>query len=117
MQGTARTDNISLRTFKGLFGGTAGSLILVVLNVIGAVVYLFRASHGWVIPEERGLNSTTAEPFIWFAAIFPVVAIFFVLDLAWGAVIIARRNWRSGCFCLLAASCWLAAVWIDFAHH
>jgi hypothetical protein len=59
----------------------------------------------------------TGEPFVWFAGIFPVVAIFFVLNLAWVALIVARRRWRSGRFWLLAALCWLIAVWADFAHH
>jgi len=45
------------------------------------------------------------------------VAIFFVLNLAWVALIVARRRWRSGRFWLLAALCWLIAVWVDFAHH
>jgi hypothetical protein len=40
-----------------------------------------------------------------------------VLDLAWGAVILARRQWQGGSSWLLAALVWIAAVLIDFAHH
>jgi hypothetical protein len=40
-----------------------------------------------------------------------------VLNLAWGALIVASRHWRSGRFWLPAALCWLVAVWVDFAHH
>jgi len=94
-----------------------GSLALLVLNAIGAIVYVFRASPSWAIPEERGLVPTTGEPFIWFLGILPVVTVFFVLNLIWGTLILAHRRWRSGRFWLLAALCWLVAAWIDFAHH
>jgi hypothetical protein len=95
-----------------------GGLALLVLNAIGAVVYLYRASPSWAIPAERelGLHSTTGEPFIWFVGILPVVAVFFVLNVTWGALIL-RRRWRSGRLWLLATACWLVAVWVDFAHH
>jgi len=92
-------------------------LALLVLNAIGALIYMFRASPGWAIPEERGLHSTTGEPFIWFLGILPVVAFFFVLNATWGAMILGRRQWRSGRLWLLAALCWLVALWVDFAHH
>jgi hypothetical protein len=59
----------------------------------------------------------TGEPFVWFTSILPIVAAFSVLDLAWGAVILARRKWHGGSSWLLAALVWIAAVLIDFAHH
>jgi hypothetical protein len=44
------------------------NVTLLVLNLIGALIYLARASHGWRIPQEQeqGLDSITAEPYIWF---------------------------------------------------
>ena len=95
------------------------SVVLLVLNFIGAVVYVLRASNGWVIPQERelGLNSVTGEPFVWAGSIFPVCAVFPVLNLTWGAFILARKRWQSGIFWLLTIPIWLAAVVIDFAHH
>ena len=115
MQGPIRTESIRLlATFPA---AQPKSLALLVLNAIGAIAYVFWASPSWAIPEERGLHSTTGEPFIWFLGTLPVVAIFFVLNLAWGALIVARRHWRSGRFWLLAALCWLVAVSVDFAHH
>ena len=95
------------------------SVVLLVLNFIGAVVYVLRASNGWVIPQERelGLNSVTGEPFVWAGSIFPVCAVFLVLNLTWGAFILARKRWQSGIFWLLTIPIWLAAVVIDFAQH
>jgi hypothetical protein len=116
MQGPSRTESIGLLTYKTLPAGQPGSLVLLVLNAIGAIAYVFRASPSWAIPEEPGFHSTAGEPFVWFLGILPVVAIFFALNLAWAALIVARRHWRSGRFWLLAALCWLVAVWVDFAH-
>jgi hypothetical protein len=95
------------------------SVVLLVLNLIGAVVYVVAASNGWVIPRERelGLHSVTGEPVVWALSVFPVCAVFLVLNLAWGAFILARKRWRSGIFWLLSIPIWLAAVVIDFAHH
>ena len=97
----------------------AQSTALLVANVIGAILYVFAASRGgWAIPAERaaGIYTTTGEPFIWFLNILPIVAIFLVINVTW-AVILARRQWNSGRFWLLALLGWLTAVVIDFAHH
>jgi hypothetical protein len=117
MQERGRTGGIRLLTWKSFPAAQPGSLTLLALNVIGAVVYVVRASPGWAIPEERGLHSTTGEPFTWFLGILPVVAIFFALNLAWGALILIRRHWLSGRFWLLGVVFWLVAVLLDFAHH
>jgi hypothetical protein len=94
-------------------------VVLLVLNLIGAVVYVVRASNGWVIPQERelGLHSVTGEPYIWALSIFPVCAVFLVLNLTWGTFILARKQWQSGIFWLFTIPIWLAAVVLDFAHH
>src|SRR5580658_4260328 len=95
------------------------SLALLVLNFIGAANYVVAASNGWVIPQERelGLHSVTGEPFIWALSIFPVCAVFFVLNLTWGGFILARKRWQSVIFWLLTIPIWLTAAVIDFAHH
>jgi hypothetical protein len=100
-------------------GAQRWGIVLLALNFIGAVVYVVRASNGWVIPRERelGLHSVTGEPFIWALSILPVSAVFLVLNLTWGAFILARKRWHSGIFLLLSIPIWLAAVVIDFAHH
>jgi hypothetical protein len=71
----------------------------------------------WAITEERGAVPITGEPFVWFAGILPIVAVFLVLNLSWGAVILIRRQWVSGRSWLLAALTWMFAIGIDFAHH
>ncbi len=91
--------------------------ILLAVNVIGAVVYIWRSSFSWVIPQEKGLNSTTGEPFIWAVAVVPVLVVALLVNVPWGVVILRRRQWRSGRLWLLVGLIWLAAITIDFAHH
>jgi hypothetical protein len=93
-------------------------LALLLVNVIGAIAYLARASSAWAIPQEReaGIHSITGEPFVWCVAIFPIIVFFFLLNFVWGAVIV-RRQWQAVGFWLLTALVWLGAVAIDFAHH
>jgi hypothetical protein len=93
------------------------SVVLLVLNFIGATVYVCLASHAWAIPREKGLHSETAEPFIWFLFVAPIFTTFFVVNVIWGALILVRQQWRSGYLWLLTALIWLAAAVIDFAHH
>lgn len=52
------------------------SVAQLVLNFIGAVIYVVRASNGWVIPHERelGLDSVTGEPYVWALSVFPICA-------------------------------------------
>jgi hypothetical protein len=94
-------------------------LVLLALNAIGASAYVFLASHAWVIPQEceAGINTTTGEPFVWFISIAPVIAVFFLLNLAWGTIILRRRQWKIGRMWLAAAAIWVVAAIIDFSHH
>jgi hypothetical protein len=95
------------------------SVVLLVLNFIGAVIYVVRASKGWVIPQERelGLHSVTGEPYVWALSIFPICAVFLMLNLTWGALILARKRWQSGIFWLMTIPIWLVAAVVDFTHH
>ncbi|ADV84289.1 hypothetical protein AciPR4_3536 [Terriglobus saanensis SP1PR4] len=95
-------------------------MTLLMLNAVGAVLYVFAASRGgWAIPEERaaGIHVTTGEPFVWFLSILPIVTIFLVINLAWGTGILTRRHWQGGRLWLMAAVVWLGALAVDFAHH
>ena len=67
--------------------------------------------------KSRGWISITAEPYIWFAVVLPVVAIFLVLNLAWGVLILRNRQRRSGRLWLVAALIWIVVIAVDFAHH
>lgn len=93
------------------------SLALLVLNVVGAVVYVMRSTRGWVIPEEHGSIPVTGEPFAWAGATLPVITVFFLLNLTWGALILRYRQWQSGRIWLGTLLPWLIAIVIDFKHH
>src|ERR1700743_776076 len=80
---------------------SAPSISLLFLNVVGSILYVLAASRGgWAMPEERaaGIHTTPGEPLIWFLNILPIIATFFVINVAWGAVILARRQWKGGLF-------------------
>jgi hypothetical protein len=93
------------------------NVILLVANLIGASLYVWRSSFSWAIPQEKGLNSTTGEPFIWALAVIPVVAVALLVNVPWGVMILRRRQWDSGRLWLLVGIVWLAAIAVDFAHH
>jgi hypothetical protein len=86
-------------------------------NLVGATVYVCLASYAWAIPQERGLHSQTAEPFIWFLFVAPIFAIFFMIDVIWGIFILARRQGPKEYPWLLTVLIWVVAAVIDFAHH
>jgi hypothetical protein len=94
-------------------------LVLLTLNAFGASAYVLLASHARVIPQEcdAGIHTTTGEPFVWFGSIAPVIAVFFLLNLLWGIVILRRGQWDSGRMWLAAAAIWVVAAIIDFSHH
>ena len=95
------------------------SVALLMANVVGAVIYVVRASYSWAIPQERaaGVHSVTGEPLVWASAVVPICVLFFVLNMTWGAFILARKHWRTGVLWLSTIPIWLVAVVIDFAHH
>lgn len=94
--------------------GKRWSVALVITNLIGAVVYVFASSHGWVDP--RTPDVVTGEPFIWAMFVFPIWGFFVLLNLTWGAIIVACKQWRTGRVWLLTIPIWAAAAAIDFAH-
>ena len=91
--------------------------ILLAVNLAGAVLYVWRSSFSWAIPQEKGLNSTTGEPFIWALAVVPVLVAALLVNVPWGIVILKRKQWSSGRLWLLVGLIWLTAIAIDFAHH
>jgi hypothetical protein len=91
--------------------------LLLVANIVGAVLYLIASSYSWALPQERGVNGTTGEPFVWALGVLPIWAVFLVMNLIWGGIILARKQWRSGRFWLVTGGIWLLSVAVDFAHH
>jgi hypothetical protein len=92
---------------------------MLLYNASGAVIYVVLASHSWAIPDEsaHGLHVITGEPFTWALSVGPILFVFFLLNLAWGGIILVRRHWSGGWAWLLAAMGWFIAIAIDFAHH
>jgi hypothetical protein len=60
--------------------------------------------------------SVAADVGTWSLHVFPIIAVFFVINFVW-AISLARKRWSGGRFWLLAAAIWLLAIVIDFAHH
>lgn len=91
--------------------------LLVTANIVGVIVYLIASSYSWALPQERALNATTGEPFVWAAGVLPIWAVFLLVNLIWGGLFIARKHWRSGRFWLVTGGIWVISVAVDFAHH
>jgi hypothetical protein len=87
-------------------------LILLALNVLGAIGYLIAVSPSWAIPEEHesGIHSISGEPLVWAAAGWPILTMFFLLNLSWAAFILAKRQWRSGRLNVDMAGCTLGRL-------
>lgn len=68
---------------------------LLVLNIIGAIIYVWFASRGWVTPQVKELHAETAEPFIWALSVIPVMGIFFLINIGWGIVILIGENGKA----------------------
>ncbi len=94
-------------------------IVLFIVNVLGALFYLWAVSPSWAIPEERaqGVYSVTGEPYVWALGALPILAGFGLLNLVWGGYICVKRKWPSGYLWLTTSVIWLIAVWLDFAHH
>lgn len=90
---------------------------LLMLNAVGAVVFVARARVGWAIPQEHCMIPVAGEPLVWAAAIFPVVLVFLVVNAAWLGTILLRRRWREGLFWLGMLPGWAIAVLVDNTHH
>jgi hypothetical protein len=90
---------------------------LLVLNTVGAIIYVWFASCGWATPQVRELHAETAEPFIWALSVIPIVGIFSLINVIWGVVILIGRQWRSGKIWLIGTLIWLVAMAVDFAYH
>jgi hypothetical protein len=91
-------------------------IVLLLVNVIGAVGYLVLVAslHVWAMPEDP---VSAGQEFVWGLFALPVYLVYTLINTAWGVVILARRQWRSGGLWLFVMSIWLLAIAIDFAHH
>ena len=91
--------------------------ILLVANVVGVFVFLWLGSWTWTSPQERAMHIfTPGDALVWAFSALPVLAIFFVLNVSWGVVVLLGRQWKSGRTWLLVAMIWFIALAIDRAH-
>jgi hypothetical protein len=104
---------------RSLLLGRRGSLVILLCNCVGALIYLWGARHAWVIPEEaaNGVHSITSEPLIWGLFVMPVWIVFAAINIAWGVAILARKKRFAARFWLSTALIWIVAIVIDYAHH
>ena len=107
--------NASIRHSFGLY--KLSNVILLSVNLAFALLDIWRSSFSWAITQEKGLHSTTGEPFIWAIAVVPVLAVVFLINAPWGLLILRRKQWDSGRLWIAVGVIWLVAIAIDFAHH
>lgn len=80
------------------------------LNLVGLGLYVLAA-----IPPGGGLP--TANPWMWGLAALPLLAMFFLGDLLWAVVSLARRRTRaSGYIYGAVAAGWACSLTLVFAH-
>lgn len=91
-------------------------LVFLLSNVVGILLYLRLASHGWRISSEHGAIPIAGEPFMWADAL-PVLGLFFLADIVWGSLLLRHRQPKRGLWWLITAGLWVIALWVDFAHH
>jgi hypothetical protein len=92
---------------------------LVTINAVGAFLYLLSASNAWVVRSEceAGIHAISGEPFVWATSILPVVAVFLLINLVWGIILLRRRQPNTGRMWIAITAFWTVAALIDFSHH
>ena len=58
----------------------------------------------------------TGEPLVWAFAL-PVRGTFFLIDIAWGVVLLRNKDGKGGLWWALVAVSWIVALVVDFYHH
>ena len=96
---------------------------LILVNAVGAAVYLIVASRlWWIEPAVADIpGASGGAAFIW----FPVSIYFFVTFLAVNCaallrhffVLFKKRGQKLSLYALSAPAIWMLAVWVDFQHH
>jgi hypothetical protein len=92
---------------------------MLLVNCVGVLLYLWGASHGWLIPEERaaGIHTVSGEPVVWALFVFPVWTAFFVLNIIWAISNLLRRIRGNVGAYVLVSILWVVAVVIDYSQH
>ncbi|WP_155394294.1 hypothetical protein [Xanthomonas albilineans] len=87
--------------------------ILVAINFIGLIFYLYFASKIWAPAGGSYLGGGPGDPFIWVMTAFPFLAIFGLINAIWLVVIIIRKKkislLKSVLFWILVVAVWILA--------
>jgi hypothetical protein len=98
--------------------GTRLDSAMLVANISGVLLYLYRASFAWMIPSEREMGvQPSGEPFVWAAGVIPVWAAFLIANVIWAVIAVVRKQRVSALPMLVNACLWIVAVVIDFSRH
>ena len=90
------------------------NIMLVTVNAVAICLFMLTAVDTWPIAGEEGLNSTTAEPFIWALTTLPVLLIALIVNVLWGAMVLVRRQWSSARVWSIVVCFWFLVVVVDF---
>jgi hypothetical protein len=92
---------------------------MLLANVVGVAFYLWGASHGWTDPVERaaGIHSVAGEPLIWAGFVFPIWAVFAILNLIWLVIIGTRKRFTDLIAFAVICPAWVVAIIVDFSQH
>jgi len=96
--------------------------MFVAVNTIGAVLYLFAASVGWVEPELADIpGASGGGAVIWFLFAVPVFFLFFLANigtLVWACIHRFRNGgWLISKWGWFVPLIWLLAALLDFYQH
>jgi len=122
----------ALLVFSGLLTGVALlacrrsrlslSAVLVLLNVAGAIAYLYIASRVWLKPELRESNTfPVGEATFWFMYALPVFVAFALSDLTILCLSLHRflkkKEWNLKFYAVAIPAIWVLTLHFEFAHH
>ena len=94
----------------------------VIINVVGAFLYLFIAINFWASPELADVPGAGAgDPIIWGLTALPVLFVFILLNCFWliRALIVYCRTgkWTLRASDLAVPAIWAAVIVLDYSHH
>ena len=70
----------------------ATQLLLVWINTLGIIAFVYLASREWPPPDQRGLPGAAGDAIVWTITVFPVIAIAFILNIAWLMLVFTHRK-------------------------
>jgi len=96
--------------------------IAFIVNVLGALAYLFVAQQFWADPALRDVPGAGAgDPIIWVLEALPILATFILGNFIWALYefgrFLLKRRVNLGFMYLSIPVVWAVAIYIDYSHH